>query len=160
MTLGKNMPAAPKPLPADTDFVSHVNAILTCALTGINQYFLHARMLKHKGFMRLADYEYKASLDTMKHTDQLVNLVLARGGVPNMQDLGKLRVGEAAPEMLKNDLALAEETHAALQKALAQEENAILRAMAVSEEKHREFLRSQLAVIDRDGINAYLQTQV
>jgi bacterioferritin len=137
--------------------IDALNAVLRCTLTGINQYFLHARMLKHKGFMRLADYEYKHSLDTMKYTDQLVNLVLTQDGAPNMQDLGKLRVGETVPQMLANDLALAEDMLAAVRAA---GDHPVLAAMLVAEEKHAEFLRGELNQIDSVGINAYLQTQV
>jgi bacterioferritin len=137
-----------------------LNAALKNTLTGINQYFLHARVLKHKGFMKLADYEYKQSLDTMKYTDQLVNLLLTLGGAPNMQDLGKLRVGETVPQMLANDLALVEESMVAFRAALEHNAQPLLVVMLAGEERHAEFLRSELNRIDSVGINAYLQTQV
>jgi bacterioferritin len=140
--------------------VALLNDALKNALTGINQYFLHARMLKHKSFMRLADYEYKESLNTMKYTDQLVNLVLTLGGVPNLQELGNLRIGETVPQMLANDLALVEDTIEMLQTALENGEQPVLVAMLASEEKHLTFLRSELNQIDSVGINSYLQTQV
>ena len=138
-----------------------LNAVLKHSLTGINQYFLHARMLKHKGFMKLADYEYKQSLDTMKYTDQVVNLVLTEGGAPNLQELGKLRVGETVPQMLANDLALAEEAVATLKSARESgDDQPVLAAMLAGEERHVEFLRAELNRIDTIGINSYLQTQV
>lgn len=148
------------------DTVSHLNATLKHALTGINQYFLHARMLKHKGFMKLADYEYKESLDTMKYTDQLVNLILSLGGAPNLQDLGSLRVGQTVPDILRNDLALAEATRAAVAATIAYSKDGdpavlnVLKAMLKSEEDHEQFLKQQIRSIETMGINAYLQTQM
>jgi bacterioferritin len=147
-------------LSAELGTIASLNAVLRNMLTGINQYFLHARMLKHKGFMKLADYEYKQSLDTMKYTDQLVNLVLNLGGAPNLQDLGKLRVGETVPQMLANDLVLVEDALATINAALATTDQPVLSAMLASETKHAEFLRGELNRIDSVGINAYLQTQV
>lgn len=139
--------------------VAALNDVLKHTLTGINQYFLHARMLKHKGFMRLADYEYKQSLDMMKYTDQLVNLVLTLGGAPNLQDLGKLRVGEAVPQMLVNDLSLVEEAMTTLREAIESGYQPVLATMLANEMSHTEFLRSELNRIDSIGINSYLQSQ-
>lgn len=149
------------------DIVSHLNATLKHALTGINQYFLHARMLKHKEFMKLADYEYKESLDTMKYTDQLVNLILSLDGAPNLQDLGSLRVGQTVPDILRNDLALVEATRGAIADAINCNNNGenvaalkVLKAMLKSEEDHEQFLKQQIRSIETMGINAYLQTQM
>ena len=157
----------PKRAAAEKDLLAHLNLALKHALTGINQYFLHARMLKHKGFMKLADFAYKESLDTMKYTDQLVNLVLVQDGIPNLQELGRIQVGEAVPDILKNDLALVEATCADLKPAIAfceaAQESAslkVLTSMLQSEEEHAAFLRRQLGIIDEVGINAYLQTQL
>jgi bacterioferritin len=142
-------------VPADD--VTAINAVLTCVLTGVNQYFLHARMLKHKGFMKLADTEYKKSLDTMKYTDQLVNLLLVQNAVPNMQDLGRLRIGETVPQILKNDLALAEDTKTAI--AAAGSDHAALSSLLTAEEERIAFIQSELKLIDSMGLNAYLQSQ-
>jgi len=145
---------------ANLTAVEQLNEVLKNTLTGINQYFLHARMLKHKGFMKLADFEYKQSLDTMKYTDQLVNLVLTLGGLPNLQDLGKLRIGETVPQMLKNDLALAEDALAAILAANTEGVQPVLSAMFAAGKQHTKFLQNELNQIDSIGINAYLQTQI
>jgi len=146
--------------PANPTAVEQLNLVLKNTLTGINQYFLHARMLKHKGFMKLADFEYKQSLDTMKYTDQLVNLVLTLGGSPNLQELGKLRIGETVPQMLKNDLALAEDALAATLAANTEGVQPVLSAMVAAGKQHVQFLQGELSRIDSIGINAYLQTQI
>lgn len=142
---------------ASSDTATAINAVLTCVLTGVNQYFLHARMLKHKGFMKLADSEYKKSLDTMKYTDQLVNMLLVQNAVPNMQDIGRLRVGETVPQILKNDLALAEDTKSAL--AAAGAGNPVLATLLAAEEERITFIKNELKLIDSMGLNAYLQSQ-
>src|SRR5580692_1836607 len=103
---------------ADKELTRHLNAVLKNKLTGINQYFLHARMLKHQGHVKLADYEYKSSIDIMKHSDMLVEHILSLGGSPNLQELGKLRIGETLESMLENDIAYSAETLALLHDAL------------------------------------------
>lgn len=89
--------------------IKYLNALLKNRLTAINQHFLHARILKHQGNLELADYQYKTSIEAMRHADMLVEHILARGGIPCMQKLGKLRIGTNANEMLQNDLLLAQE---------------------------------------------------
>lgn len=151
----------------DKDIIKHLNAILRNELTGINQYFLHARMLKHMGFMKLADFEYKESIDEMKHADLLVNRILFLGGVPNLQDLGKLSIGEDVKEILVSDLKLEELGKVALKAAITLCESKedytsadILHKILDSEDEHIQFIRIQLNLIDTMGLNAYLQTQV
>ena len=90
---------------ADPTLIKRLNAVLKNKLTGINQYFLHARMLKHWGDVKLADQEYKASIDAMKHSDMLVEHILSLGGLPNLQELGTLSIGETPTAMLCNDKA-------------------------------------------------------
>lgn len=160
------MQTSSQPSVNTASIASYLNKLLRNNLTGINQYFLHARMLKHMGFLRLADYEYKESLDTMKYTDQLVNHILHLGGVPEMQELGCLRIGKSAYEMLKNDLALVQDKQAGLTEALAFAKAAgasvclsALQAMLDSEERHKQFIEAELKTIDTIGLNAYLQSQ-
>jgi bacterioferritin len=104
---------------ADNELIQHLNAVLRNKLTGINQYFLHARILKHKGNLTLADYEYRASIDAMKHSDMLVEHVLSLGGIPNLQELGHLMIGDCESAMLHNDLTLAEAALANIKTAIA-----------------------------------------
>lgn len=151
----------------DKETIKHLNLILKNELTAINQYFLHARMLKHMGFMKLADYEYKESIDEMRHADWLVERVLFLGGVPNLQDLGKLFIGEDVPEILKADLKLEEKGHHDLKNAITYLEGIedyvsadILHKIMESEEEHQLFIRTQLNLIEAMGLSAYLQTQV
>lgn len=147
--------------------IQHLNIILKNELTAINQYFLHARMLKHMGFMKLADYEYKESIDEMKHADMLVNRILFLEGLPNLQDLGKVYIGESVQEILKCDLKLEEMGHVDLTKAItfceAKEDYVsadLLHKILDSEEDHQLFIRTQLNLIETMGVSAYLQTQV
>lgn len=136
----------------DTQLVQHLNAVLRCKLTGINQYFLHARMLKHQGNVRLADYEYKASIDAMKHADMLVELVLGLGGLPDLQELGKLLIGAHVGEMLRNDLTLAETALSQIESAIAfcekkqdKATSGLLGKIIDSQREHIDFLRAQIS---------------
>lgn len=147
--------------------IKHLNTILKNELTSINQYFLHARMLKHMGFMKLADYEYKESIDEMKHADVLVNRILFLQGIPNLQDLGKLMIGENVQEILECDMKLEENGKADLKAAIVACEESqdftsadMLHKILESEEEHVLFIRSQLSLIKTMGLSAYLQTQV
>lgn len=149
------------------DIIRHLNLVLKNELTSINQYFLHARMLKHLGFMKLADHEYKESIDEMRHADRLVERVLFLGGVPNLQDLGKLFIGESVEEILRCDLKLEEKAHVDLRAAIALCEakgdyvsSQLLQHIQRNEEEHIDFLQTQLGLIAALGVSAYLQTQV
>ncbi|MDX1975697.1 MAG: bacterioferritin [Rickettsiales bacterium] len=151
----------------DKEVIKHLNIILKNELTAINQYFLHARMLKHMGFMKLADHEYKESIDEMKHADMLVERVLYLGGIPNLQDLGKLMIGETVDEILQCDLKLEQKAHVDLRNAITYCEGIedyvsadMIHKILDSEEEHQLFIRTQLKLIDTMGLTAYLQTQV
>lgn len=151
----------------DKEIIAALNTILRNELTAINQYFLHARLLKHQGFLKLADIEYKESLDEMKHADMLTERVLYLGGIPNLQDLGKLYIGEHAEEILKCDLKLEEIAHKDLKAAIALCDekqdyvtSELLTRIQVSEEEHSDFIRKQLNIIASIGIQAYLQTLI
>jgi bacterioferritin len=149
----------------DKEIIAALNKILKNELTAINQYFLHARILKYQGLVRLADIEYKESIDEMKHADQLVERILYLGGLPNLQDLGKIFVGETVEEILQCDMKLEEIAHADLKTAItlcdSKEDYAtseLLTAIQVSEEEHADFIRKQLGIIASIGAPAYMQT--
>lgn len=151
----------------DTQVISALNNVLKNELTGINQYFLHARILKYMGFMKLADIEYRESIDEMKHADLLVERILYLGGLPNLQDLGKLMVGETVQEILACDMKLEETAHQDLKTAITLCESKedyvtseLLTRIQTSEEEHTDFIRKQLHIIDSIGVEAYLQTLV
>ncbi len=132
---------------ASKELISRLNTVLKNKLTGINQYFLHARMLKHQGDLKLADYEFKSSIDIMKHSDMLVELILSHGGIPNLQELGKLAIGETPMEMLANDLQLCETTLADTKLALEASDAqsaAILRKIMETQQEHIDFIHAQL----------------
>jgi bacterioferritin len=130
--------------------IAQLNRVLRNELTAINQYFLHARMLKHMGLMPLADHEYKKSIDEMKYTDMIVERILTLGGLPNLQSLGELRIGQSASEIIECDSALRREAHADLEEALHVCESAgdstsasMLRRIMASGSEHSEFLATQ-----------------
>lgn len=151
----------------DKEILNHLNIILKNELTAINQYFLHARMLKHMGFMKLADHEYKESIDEMKHADMLIERILFLKGLPNLQDLGKIFIGETVEEILKCDLKLENKANQDLKTAItyceSKEDYAsadILHRILQSEEEHALFLTTQLGLIAALGATNYMQTQV
>ncbi len=151
----------------DKEILKHLNIILRNELTAINQYFLHARMLKHMGLMKLADHEYKESIDEMKHADMLVERILFLKGLPNLQDLGKLFIGETVEEILKCDLKLENKANLDLKAAITYCESKqdyasadILHRILESEEEHVLFIQTQLSLIAAMGAAAYMQTQI
>jgi bacterioferritin len=151
----------------DSGIVEHLNKILTNELTAINQYFLHARMLRNWGFHELEKVEYKESVDEMKHADSLVNRILFLEGLPNLQDLHRLRIGENVPELLRADLDLEVVSRGHLLEAITACERArdfvsrkILRDILESEEEHIDWLETQLGLIEKVGLENYLQRQI
>ena len=150
-----------------TKIVESLNLVLKNELTAINQYFLHSRMLKNWGYGGLAKYEYGESVDEMKHADELIERILFLEGLPNLQDLGKLRVGEEPKEILECDLKLEHEAHPALKDAVCLCEQhgdyvsrELLEHILVSEEEHIDWLDTQLGLIQAVGLQNYLQSQM
>ena len=151
----------------DKDVIKHLNKVLKNELTAINQYFLHSRMLKDWGLHKLGDYEYGESIDEMKHADVLIERILFLEGLPNLQDLGRLRIGEDVEEILKADLAMENDAIPDLRDGIEQCEKVrdyvsreIFERILESEEEHVDFLETQLQLIEKIGIENYQQSQV
>jgi len=151
----------------DTTVIQHLNKTLKNELTAINQYFLHSRMLKDWGLHRLGDYEYGESIDEMKHADVLIERILFLEGLPNLQDLGKLRIGENVQELLEADLALEMDAIPDLREAIEYCESVkdyvsreIFERILESEEEHVDFLETQLGLIEKTGLQNYIQSQI
>lgn len=144
-----------------------LQAQLKNELTAINQYFLHYRMLKHWGLDKLAKKEYEESIGEMKHADQLMDRIFTLDGLPNLQDLGKLRVGENTPEILKCDLASETAAQATIKDGIAACEAArdyvsrdLLQSILEDTEEHIDFLETQIDLIETVGLQNYLQSQM
>ncbi len=149
------------------EVIDFLNRALTNELTAINQYFLHARMYDNWGLERLGKHEYEESIDEMKHADRLIGRILFLEGLPNLQQLGKLRIGEEPLEMLRCDLDLEREAVPLLREAIAHCESVgdyvsreLFEDILESEEAHIDWLETQLERIDRVGLQNYLQSQM
>lgn len=151
----------------DSKVIEYLNKVLTNELAAINQYFLHARMFKNWGLHKLNDKEYHESIDEMKHADRLIERVLFLEGLPNLQDLGKLKIGEHTVEMLQCDLALEMEAIPLLREAIAYCEKVndyvsreLLEHILESEEEHVDWIETQLDLIGKIGIQNYEQSMM
>ncbi len=149
----------------DAQVIAYLNKVLVNELTAINQYFLHARICKSWGLTKLGDHEYHESIDEMKHADKLTKRILFLEGLPNLQDLGKLLIGENVKEMLECDLKLEMKGIPDLKAAIAYCESAgdyatreLLEDILESKEDHVDWLETQLGLIDKVGLQNYLQS--
>jgi bacterioferritin len=151
----------------DKKVLEYLNKVLINELTAINQYFLHARMFRNWGLKKLDEYEYHESVDEMKHADRLINRILFLEGLPNLQQLNKLLIGESVPEALKCDLQLEMAALPLLREAIAYCESVsdyisreLFEDILDSEEEHVDWLETQLGLIDKTGLQNYLQSQM
>jgi len=144
-----------------------LNAVLTAELTAINEYFIHAKMCRNWGYLRLADYVKKESIDEMKHADRIIERILYLEGVPNLQRLSKVNVGESVAEQLQLDLQLEKEALQRLNDGVKlcrdlgdNGTEALLKEILVSEEEHADWLETQLGLIGQIGEQNYLAQQL
>jgi len=149
------------------EVIAHLNRALRNELTAINQYFLHSRMFNNWGYNRLGEKEHEESIDEMKHADRLVQRILFLEGLPNLQDLDKLLIGENVREALECDLKLERRAHPMLKEAIAHSEKVgdyvsreLFEGILESEEEHIDFLETQLDLIKEVGEQNYLQSQM
>jgi bacterioferritin len=151
----------------DPQVIQHLQAQLRNELTAINQYFLHYRILKHWGFGKLAKKEYEESMGEMKHADRLMDRILVIDGLPNLQDLGKVLVGENVPEILECDLRSERGAQATVKEGIAHCEavrdyvsRELLEDILEDTEEHIDYLETQLDVLAKVGLQNYLQSQM
>ncbi len=151
----------------DPGVITRLNASLKNELTAINQYFLHSKMLEDWGLKRMAEYEYHESIDEMKHADSLIERILFLEGLPNLQELGKLYIGQSVQEILECDLKLEMEALPQLREAIAYCEGVsdfvsrkLFTDILDSEEEHVDWIETQLSLIAKVGIENYTQSQV
>lgn len=151
----------------EASVIKHLNIILGNELVAINQYFLHARMFGNWGYKALEDHEYHESIDEMKHADQLIERILFLEGIPNLQKLGKLHIGENPAECLRSDLALELRAIPDLRQAIIDCEKVgdyvsrdLLRGILASEEEHVDWLETQLELMGKLGNELYLQSKL
>ncbi len=149
----------------DPQVIAHLQAQLKNELTAINQYFVHYRMLKHWGFDKLAKKEYEESIGEMKHADKLMDRIFMLDGLPNLQDLGKLHIGEDVPEILNADLALEQGAQATIKAGIAHCESVrdyisrdLLQEILDDTEEHVDFLETQIDLLGKVGTQNYLQS--
>lgn len=150
----------------DAKVIEFLNQALKNELTAINQYFLHSRMLKDWGVSKLGDYEYKESIEEMNHADWLIERILFLDGLPNLQDLGKLRIGESVQEILECDMALEEDAIPLLRDAMEYCESVrdyvsrdLFGKILHNEEEHVDYIETQFDLIKRIGIESYTHLQ-
>jgi bacterioferritin len=159
--------AKERTMQGDAKVLEYLNAQLKNELTAVNQYFLHYRMLKHWGFERMAKHEYDESIEEMKHADRLIARILMLDGLPNLQDLGKLLIGESAIEVLDCDLKLERASQVVLKDAIAHCESVrdyvsreILDDILAATEEHIDHLETQVELVGKVGVQNYLQSQL
>ena len=151
----------------DDKIIAHLNQVLKNELTAINQYFLHSRIFKDWGLTKLGQHEYEESVDEMKHADQVIERVLFLEGLPNVQDIGKVMIGEDVKEALECDLKMEMKAIPDLRAAVADAEQLkdfvsrdLFRSILDAEEEHVDWLETQLDLIEKIGLANYLQSQM
>ena len=151
----------------DKKVIEHLNQVLRNELTAINQYFLHSKMFKDWGYNKLGDYEYKESIDEMKHADLIIARILFLEGLPNVQDMNKVMIGEEPVECLKCDLALEEKALVDLKNAISDSEivkdfvsRDLFESILDSEEEHVDIIETHLGLSNKVGRENWLQSQI